>query len=278
MSVWRHRRIPCIVAAVSCCLVLAAPPSIAARNDLDRFDLHGNVRTVVTKYPQLTTTHQFDHEGRLTMFELEPVNQAGAVRYVYQRDRTGRVIEEEIFGPDGAVASRKLYRYATDDGGRPSAQVAVTAEGIFAHVEFTFYDVRGLLSEELMLTVQGMAEKSLFDARGNLVYHARYFNGRLVLEASHHYDPLDRLKESRFYGSDGERMRTDRYGYDQAGHRVEQTSEYLRQSHLRKSIVVYESDRAGNWTKETMQRWSTKNGATALTGTVVTRERTITYY
>jgi hypothetical protein len=278
MSVRPHRRVAWIVAAVSCCLFPAGLPSIAARNDLDRFDLHGNVRTVVTKYSQMTTTHQFDHEGRLTILELHPVHQAGAVRYAYLHDWAGRLIEEETFEPDGALVSRKLYRYAMDDRDRPSARVAVTEEGTFAHVEFTFYDGRGLLSEEVMVTAQGVAEKSLFDARGNLLYHARYFHGRLVLEASHHYDPLDRLKESRFYASDGERMRTDRYGYDQAGHRVEQTSEYLHQSQLRKSIAVYESDQAGNWTKETMQRWPTKNGAAALTGTTVTRERIITYY
>ena len=58
-----------------------------------------------------------------------------------------------------------------------------------------------------MVNAQGVAEKSLFDARGNLVYHARFFHGRLVLEATHHYDPTDRLKESRFYGSDGAPLR-----------------------------------------------------------------------
>ena len=129
-----------------------------------------------------------------------------------------------------------------------------------------------------MMTGQGVAEKSLYDVRGNLVYHARYFQGRLVLEATHHHGPLGRLKESRFYGSDGELMRKDQYRYDQAGNRIEQTSEFSRHSHLRRSVVTYEFDQAGNWVKETIQRWSEKNGTVVLTETVMSREREIVYY
>jgi hypothetical protein len=73
-------------------------------------------------------------------------------------------------------------------------------------------------------------------------------------------------------------MRRDYYRYDQAGNRIEQMSEYYRPSHLRKSVMTYEFDRAGNWIKETVQRWSEKNGSIALTETVVSRERIITYY
>jgi hypothetical protein len=42
--------------------------------------------------------------------------------------------------------------------------------------------------------------------------------------------------------------------------------------------VSWEFDAAGNWIKETTQRWSVNNGAIAPTETLVTRERTITYY
>jgi hypothetical protein len=65
--------------------------------------------------------------------------------------------------------------------------------------------------------------------------------------------------------------------YNQAGQRGQQ-SEFHRQSHLRKSVVTYEFDQVGNWIKETVQRWSDKNGSVALTETVVSRERMITYY
>ena len=278
MRIWRRRRPQFAVIALGCCLFFADPFTAQARNDLDRFDLRGPVRTVVTKYPQLTTTHQFDRHGHLTMLELLPVNQASPVRYVYLYDEGGRLVEEETFEPDGTVAYRKVFRYGVDEQGRSSAQVAVTDQGLFTQVEFSFYDRRGLLSEAILITAQGVSEKSLFDARGNLVYHARYVQGRLVLEATHHYDPLDRLRESRFYGSDGAPMQRDEYRYDQAGHRIEQSSQYFRQSHLRKTVVSYEFDEAGNWIKETAQRWSQKTTATALTETVVTRERTITYH
>ena len=275
----RHRR-PLFYLVVSVFWSLFINPTWGqAKSDLDRFDLQGSVRTVVTKYPQLTTAQQFDREGHLTTLELLPVHEGGsAVRYVYRYDDSGRLAEEETFEPNGTASHRKLFRYGLDQQGRPSAQVAVTDQGLFAQAEFSFYDRRGLLAEDIMVTAQGVTEKSLYDARGNLIYHARYFQRRLVLETTHHYDPADRLNESRFYGGDGELMRRDHYRYDQAGHRLEQSSDYVRQSHLRKSVVTYEFDPAGNWIKETAQRWSQKDGSAGLTETVVSRERTITYY
>ena len=151
------------------------------------------------KYPQLTTTQEFDREGHLTSLELLPARQAaGAVRYVYKYDESGRLTEEETFEPDGSVASLKLFRYGIDEQGRTSAQVAVTEQGRFAQAEFSFYDRRGLLSEEIMVNAQGVTEKLLFDARGNLVYQARYFQRRLVLEATHHSIPSDGSRKAAF--------------------------------------------------------------------------------
>ena len=269
---------PLFVVVALCWLVVASPATTSARSDLDRFELVGSVRTVVTKHPQLKTTQQFDHDGNLTSLELVPAKEANSARYVYLHDASGRITEEHTVDPDGTVTNRKQFRYGVDEQGRQLALVAVTDEGLFAHAEFSLYDGRGLLAEQIMVSGQGIAEKSLYDVRGNLIYDARYFQGRLVLEATHHYSPLDRLTESRFYGSDGELMRKDLYRYDQAGNRVEQTSEFYHQSHLRKSVVAYEFDHMGNWTKETIQRWSDKNGAPTLGETVVSRERTITYY
>jgi hypothetical protein len=278
MRTWRHRRPHGAAILLGCFLLLASALRGEANSDLDRFDLEGNVRAVVTTYPQLSTTHRFDRAGQLTSIELLPFNQAGRVRYVFFYDEHGRLIEERTFEADGAAPSRKLFRYGVDDQGRPSALVAATEDGLFAQAEFSFYDRRGLLSEEIMVTAQGVAEKNLFDVRGHLVYHSRYYQGRLVLEATHHYDPMDRLMESRFHGSDGDPLRTDRYRYDHRGRRIEQASDYFRQPRLRKSVVTYEFDQAGNWIKETVQRWSLKRGAMILSETLVSRERTITYY
>lgn len=259
-------------------MLLALPLTCWAKSDLDRFELVGPVHTVVTKHPQLKTTHEFDRNGHLISMELVPAREAALARYLYLYDDAGRVIEERTIEADGNVAYKKNFAYGSDEQGRLSARIAVTDKGLFAHAEFTLYDRRGFAAEELMFTGQGIAEKSLYDVRGNLVYHARYFQGRLVLEATHHYGPLGRLKESRFYGNDGELMRKDQYRYDQAGNRVEQVSEFYRQSHLKKSIITYEFDHTGNWTKETIQRWSDKNGAAFLSETVVSREREISYY
>lgn len=273
----RPSRLLFVVGAL-CCLVVASPATSSAKSDLDRFELVGSVRTVVTRHPQLKTTQQFDHRGNLTSLELVPAKEADSARYVYLHDANGLITEEHTVGPDGTVTNRKQFRYGVDEQGRQLALVAATDDGLFAHAEFSLYDSRGLLAEQIMVSGQGIAEKSLYDVRGNLLYDARYFQGRLVLEATHHYGPLDRLTESRFYGSDGELMRKDLYRYDHAGNRVEQASEFYHQSHLRKSVVSYEFDHMGNWTKETIHRWMDKNGAPALSETVVSRERTITYY
>jgi hypothetical protein len=273
----RIRRLLFLVGAFSS-LVIASPATSSAKSDLDRFELVGSVRTVVTRHPQLKTTHQFDHNGNLTSLELVPTKEASTARYVYLHDAAGRLTEEHTVEPDGTLTNRKQFRYGVDEEGRQLALVAATEEGLFAHAEFSLYDGRGLLAEQIVVSGQGIAEKSLYDVEGNLLYHARYFQGRLVLEATHHYGPLGRLKESRFYGSDGELMRKDFYRYDQSGNRVEQTSEFYHQSRLRKSVVTYEFDHMGNWTKETIQRWSDKNGGQTLGETVVSRERTITYY
>ena len=277
MRTWRHGRRHSAAILFGCCLLLAHSLPGEASNDLDRFDLrkrpHGRDEISATEH------HASVRSRWSTDIDRTPSSQSGwrrAVRLSVRQDRAAS-LEEQTFEPDGTVASRKLFGYGVDDQGRPSAQVAVTDQGLFAQVEFSFYDRRGLLSEEIMVTAQGVAEKSLFDVRGHLIYHSRYYQGRLVLEATHHYDTVDRLKESRFYGSDGDPMRTDRYRYD-LGRRIEQSSDYFRQPRLRKSVVTYEFDHIGNWIQETVQRWSVKHGAMTTTETLVSRERMITYY
>ena len=267
----------------SCCVVFllstfwGTGTASGAASDLDRLELVGPVRSVLTKHPQLKTIHQFDRAGNLVELELVPVIEAGSARYVYLHDGEGQLVEEQTYEPNGSLVYRKVYRRAADERGRRSAQIAATESGSFAHAEFSFYDAAGLLAEELLITGQGLAEKSLFDVRGNVIYHARYFQGRVVLEMTHHYGPLGRLKESRYYSADGELIRKDTYRYDASGRRIEQTSDFLKQqAHLRKSKVTYEFDQAGNWTKETIQRW-TSGSSTAPTETVVSRERTFDY-
>ncbi len=254
------------------------PVHAGPSGDLVKHELLGPVKSVSTKHPQLRTIHQFDRSGRLTRLDLFPTHEADSSRYVFLYDATGRLSEEHTIEADGHVLYKKVYRYVMDERGRPSAVVAATEEGALAHAEFSFYDDRGVLTESIEISGSGAAEKSLFDVRGNLVYTARYFHGRLVLEATHHHGPLGRLKESQFYAGDGGLMRRDTYRYNDAGQRIEQVSEFYKHSHLRKSVVTYEFDQAGNWITETIQRWTDKNGTVTLTETTVSRERQITYY
>ena len=262
-----------IVLAWSVGLVHAASP-----NDLAKHELLGPVKTVITKHPQLRTIHHFDRNGRLTRLELFPTREADSSQYVFLYDASDRLTEEHTIEADGHVLYKKIYRYVIDERGRQVAVVAATEDGALAHAEFSFYDDRGLLAETIEFSGSGAVEKSLYDVRSNLVYTARYYQGRLVLEATHHHSPLDRLRESRFYAADGTLIRKDQFRYNEAGARVEQQSEFFRNSHLRKSVVSYDFDQTGNWTTETIQRWTEKNGTVSLSETMVSRERQITYY
>ena len=265
-------------ASVALIVLFLWTADVLAKSDLDRFELRGPVKTVVTKYPQLRTTHQFDRNGFLASLELFQADGRDSARYVFVDDATGRVIEEQTFEPDGTVAYKKIFRYGFDERGRQTALVAATDTGAFTNAEFAIYDDRGFLTEELSVSGQGLIEKSLFDVRGNLVYHARYYQGKLVQEATHHHTALGRLKESRYYGFDGDLMRKDLYRYNEAGQLIEQQSEAFHQSHLKKTVMTFEFDHAGNWIKETVQQWTDKGGNLALSETVVSRERVLTYY
>lgn len=265
-------------AIVLCALVSPTAARAATSSELLKQELTGPVKTVVTRHPQLRTVHHFDRDGRLTLVELFPTQETDSAQYRLSHDAAGRVTEEDTVEPDGHVLYKKLYRYGFDEQGRQVAMIAATDDGQLAQAEFSFYDNRGVLAEEIALTGNGAVEKSLYDIRGKQVYLARYFQGRLVLEATHHHGPLGRLKESRFYTGDGTLMRRDLYRYNEAGQRIEQQSEFSHHTALRKSIVSYEFDPAGNWTKEVIQRWAERNGSLVLTEQVIARERVIVYY
>jgi len=259
-------------------MVRAAPIQASDLNDLARYELVGPVKTVVTKHSQLRTIHQFDRSGRLIELELQSTGETDLSHYVFLYDASGRLTEEDTVEADGNVRYRKSYRYGQDEQGREAAVVATTEDGALAYAHFKFYDDRGDLVEEIAINGNGIAEKSLYDVRGHLIYTARYFQGELMLEASHHYGPPGRLEESRFYNGDGNLIRRDFYLYNEAGYRIEHQSEFLRNTYLRKSILAYEIDQAGNWVKETTQRWTEKHGALSVSDTTVSREREIVYY
>ncbi len=269
-------RVLVIVGALLC----SATGSVlgATTSDLSKQELIGPVKTAETRHAQLRTLHHFDRDGRLTKVELFPTQEADSAQYRLSYDDAGRVTEEQTVEPDGHALYKKIYRYGFDEQGRQVAMIAATDDGELAHAEFNLYDERGVVTEDLAITGNGTVEKSLYDIRGKLVYLARYFQGRLVLESTHHYGPLGRLTESRVYSGDGILMRKDVYRYNDAGLRIEQQSEFFRSAHLRRSVVTYEFDTVGNWTKETIQRWTEKNGALSLMETVVSRERQITYH
>ena len=260
--------------------ICVLPVAALARTltDREKHELIGPVRTVVTRYPLLLTTETYDPSGSLAELVLHAALENDTGKTVFTHDALGHVQEERVYEADGSLVSKKLYRYSYDHGGNESAIVAATEGGAFVHALFSQYDARGNLTEELYVSGDGALDRSLFDVRGDVVYTARYHNGRLMFETVNRYDPHRHLRESRVYGAEGSLIRKDQFRYTETGIRIQETSEFYLSHHVGKLVTMYDLDSTGNWVKETITRWIVKDGGMKPTDSVVNRERTITYY
>ena len=267
----------CIGMLLGCLCVFPVAALARTLTDREKHELIGPVRTVVTKYPRLVTAETYNPSGNLTEIVLQTALEHAADKTVFTRDALGHIQEEQVYGADGSLVSRKLFRYNYDHDGNESAIVAATEGGTFVHALFSEYDARGNLAEELYVSSDGTADKSLFDVRGDVVYTARYHSGRLMFETVNRYDPHRHLRESRVYGAEGLLIRTDQFRYTETGIRIQETSEFYLSHHVGKLVTMYDLDSTGNWVKETITRWIVKDGGMKPTDSVVNRERTITY-
>lgn len=90
------------------------------------------------------------------MSSLRPTNELDSARNQIIRDEAWDVVEEQTFEPDGTLPYRKFFRYGVDERGRQTAQGGSHGEVGQAHAEFSIYDDRGLLAEELTVTSRGV--------------------------------------------------------------------------------------------------------------------------
>ncbi|MGE0643976.1 MAG: hypothetical protein AB7P24_09905 [Nitrospira sp.] len=240
-------------------------------------DLIGPVRSVTIKKHGYSTTETYDRAGHLieTVLDLTHVNMATYSHFRYDQD--GHLQEELALDLNGRLLYRKQVVYARDPDGRDTASVTASDDGRFQNAEFSQYDHRGHLSEQLWVSAS-TTYKSLFDIQGHLIYSAYYRKGELLNELKHRYDVVGRLQELVSYDIRGKITGRVVNEYDESGKRTRSTTQIFGETRPRTWITTYEYDSLGNWIKEQTSEQSSSSLPAGAFTTPMVEERTIQYY
>jgi YD repeat-containing protein len=242
-----------------------------------RNELIGPVRSVTVKKHGYSTIETYDRAGHLIEAVLDLTHANTATHSLFQYNQDGHLQEELAFDQNGRVIYRKHVIYARDLEGRDTASVTASDDGRFQSAEFSLYDQRGHLWEQLSVS-STTGYKSLFDIQGHRIYSAYYRRGELLNELKHRYDVLGRLQELVSYDAQGTLIGRVLNDYDEAGKRIRSTTHTFGLPQPRTWITTYEYDSLGNWIKEeTTEKSSSSQPAKAFTIPIV-EERTIQYY
>ena len=276
-------KLPLVLGVVLACTTsLSSEASMLIENSKEENELVGPVRKVFTKDQYLTTTTDtYDPSGNVIerKLNLKFANRDDRSKSIFTYDDRGLPKEELQYGDDGALISRKLFRFSFNEEGKPSEMVAAVDDGSYAHSEFWIYDDRGNLSAKIYFTGHDFIDKSLFDVSGKVVYAIRYRGNRILFESVKHYSFNRELVESLYFAEDGSLTRKDHYKYDEAGRQIEENSElYNNYFGLRKTRTRYEFDTYGNWVRQTVEQWADGIDITDPVPAKVTHERIISYY
>ncbi len=241
--------------------------------------LLGSVKQVITRSSGSIWSRTYDRSGRLmeAVFSQTKTDIAPA-RYSFEYDTQGKLTLETASELDGSFSYKNLYRYGYDDRGYETAVVAALPNGTLSHAEFSIYDSRGHLESKIYFTGGVFTDKALFDARGNVIYGARYRHGSLWLETGQLFGPDGRLKERRTYSADGTLSNRERLTYDDGGRLIEEVSEFFNSPDLQKLVTTYEYDTMGNWTRKLLKRWMKQGNEIRALDAEIEEERSISYY
>ncbi len=239
-------------------------------------ELIGPVRTVTIKKLGYSATETYDRAGHLIETAIDIPYADTATYSLFRYDQDGHLQEELGLDSNGKLMFRKRVIYARDSEGRDTASVTTSENGGFQHAEFSLYDQRGHLWEQLWVN-HSITHKSLFDVLGRRIYSARYSKGELFSELKHRYDVQGRLQEIVIYNAQGVQAGRVANDYDDRGRRVRATTEMLGENQQRKWITAYEYDDMGNWIKELTTEQSSTSGKVPASAVLV-QERQIQYY
>ncbi|HSA87468.1 MAG TPA: hypothetical protein VLE46_14920 [Nitrospira sp.] len=239
--------------------------------------LIGPVRIVTIKKLGYSATETYDRAGHLIEAILDIPHADTATYSLFRYDPNGYLQEELALDPSGRLMFRKQVVYARDSGGRNTASVTTSDNGSFQHAEFSLYDQRGYLWEQLWVN-HSIAYKSLFDILGRRIYSARYNRGALIGELKYRYDAEGRLDEMIIYSARGTAVGRVANEYDDRGRRVRATTEAFGEGRPRKWITSYEYDDWGNWIKELTVEQSSASQRHSASVIPIMQERQIEYY
>ena len=240
-------------------------------------ELIGPVHSVTIKKLGYSATETYDRAGRLIKAIIDIPYANTATYSLFRYDQNGHLQEELALDPNGRLMFRKQVVYARDSEGRDSASVMTSDDGGFQSAEFSLYDQRGHLWEQLWVN-HSMAYKSLFDVFGRRIYSARYSKGELFSELKHQYDVQGRLREIVIYNTQGTVAGRVANDYDNMGRRVRATTETFGSDQQQKWVTTYEYDDMGNWIKELTAEQSSPSHKTTASAVPIVQERLIQYY
>ncbi|MDH5741348.1 MAG: hypothetical protein OEY77_13585 [Nitrospira sp.] len=240
-------------------------------------DLIGSVRSVTVKKHGYSTTETYDRAGHLIDAVLNLSHANTATHSLFRYDHDGHLEEELALDPSGRLIFRKKSINARDLEGRHTASVTVSDNGHFQNAEFSWYDRRGHLWEQLWVN-SSTAYKSLFDVQGHRIYSAYYRDGALLNELRHRYDVLGRLHELVSYDDHGLVTARVTNDYDDAGKRTRSTTQTFGDARPRTWVTTYEYDSVGNWIKEQTSEQTPSSQTTASSTVPIVEERMIQYY
>lgn len=186
-------------------------------------ELIGPVRSVTIKKHGYSTTETYDRAGHLMEAVLDLTHANTATYSLFRYDQDGHLQEELAFDQRGRIRYRKQVAYARDPEGRDTASVTASDDGHFQNAEFSLYDQRSHLWEQLWVS-STTSYKSLYDIQGHRIYSAYYRKGELLNELKHGYDVLGRLQELVSYDAHGTLTGLMTNDYDATGKRTRTTT------------------------------------------------------
>jgi hypothetical protein len=227
-------------------------------------------------------------------------------RQIDTYDRSGRLVEQVLYNPDGSHFQRKVRSYS--QSGRPSQEIVYAPDGSLWHRMVWTYDEHGAMTTAARYEADGtILSKELFSYNGTLSKPAESisqdkdetFFGHVV----YRYDTAGRMVERSWVDDERKPVSRNVYAYDARGNLV--TIEvYDRQDALMsrwvyryddkrnrtewldyhpdgslagRQVYRYEFDERGNWTKKVIADWVGDAQTGALEPSEVIH-RTLRYY
>lgn len=289
------RHLTLIVLGILLCARPATSGLPVERSEREEEGLAGPVRSVETRESLLVQTDRFDLQGRLTeriQGGMETSQGLWPLRFLYSYDQAGRRMTETVRDARGELV--KETRFAYDDHGHRSAEVATWGDGTFENASLYDYDRAHRLIRGLHYNAQQVINRNLytFDGAGRLMrerFERNYqydAGGRQVIRSDRfdmgyevvmRYDDQGRIREKVVFDLAGLVQGRSEFHYDEHGNQNEERIFNAEGRATDRKGYRYEYDAMGNWILEALQWWDVRDGRETLKQFHI-RERSLTYY